>query len=100
MVADAAERLGLILPQPTPGTARKLENLLPPIATVANPLDYTTPLWGQEEAVALTVGALLEDGFDAALMVQDYPIHNPGPSYDPYLADARALRRPASAFGS
>ena len=97
MVADAAEKLGLILPQPTPGTARKLENLLPTIATVANPLDYTTPLWGQEEAVARTVGALLEDGFDVALMVQDYPIHNPGPSYDPYLADARAFARAAKA---
>ena len=97
MVADAAERLGLILPQPTPDTARKLESLLPPIATVANPLDYTTPLWGQEEAVARTVEALLEDGFDAALMVQDYPIHNPGPSYDPYLADARAFTKASKA---
>jgi acyl-CoA synthetase (NDP forming) len=97
MVADAAEKLGLILAQPTPEVARKLEALLPSIATVANPLDYTTPLWGHEDAVTQTIAALLEDGFDAALMVQDYPIHNPGPSYDPYLADARAFTKASKA---
>ena len=48
LVADAADKAGLCTPQPSPCTARELKNLLPEIATVSNPLDLTTPLWGNE----------------------------------------------------
>ena len=93
MVADAAESIGVVLPQPSADVAAALRAVLPPIATVANPLDYTTPLWGNEPEVERALSAALRDGFDAALMVQDYPVHNPGRSYEPYLADARAFMR-------
>jgi len=97
MVADAADVVGIDLPQPSAQASAALRAILPPIATVANPLDYTTPLWGNEPEVEKAVTAALADGFDAALMVQDYPVHNPGPSYDPYLADARAFMRASAA---
>lgn len=99
MVADAAEALGFSLPQPTASTANKMRTVLPPIATVANPLDYTTPLWGNEDGVEQVVAAMLTDEYDAALIVQDYPIHNPGESYAPYLADARAFTRATRSKG-
>jgi len=93
MVADAAELVGIDLPQPSKDIANALRDILPPIATVANPLDYTTPLWGNETAVEQAVTVTLQDDFDVALMVQDYPVHDPGRSYQPYLADARSFTR-------
>ncbi len=51
--ADEAARLGLELPALAPATCERLRALLPPAATVANPLDYTAMIWGE--------GALLRD---------------------------------------
>jgi acetyl-CoA synthetase len=58
--ADEAGRLGLALPPLSPATAKHLVPLLPPAATVANPLDYTAMIWGERErlaAIVRTVGA-------------------------------------------
>ena len=49
--ADEAARRGLELPAFSPATCERLRELLPPAATVANPLDYTAMIWG--DAVAL-----------------------------------------------
>ena len=91
MLADGAEPLGLTFPQPSEGVAKVLKDILPPIATVANPLDYTTPLWGHEEPLSRAFGVMFEDCYDAAIMVEDYPVLVGGDSYAPYLADARAF---------
>ena len=99
MVADAAEAFGVALPQPSEFTAETMRDTLPPIATVANPLDYTTPLWGNEDGVEKAILAMFSDAYDAALMVQDYPIRNPGDSYAPYLADVRAFTRATKTKG-
>lgn len=93
MLADAGEKLGLVLPQPSACTHRELKTLLPAIATVSNPLDLTTPLWGDEENVPKVIANLLADGFDAALFVQDYPMPDMGVSNAEYRADARSLIR-------
>ncbi|MEM7562864.1 MAG: acetate--CoA ligase family protein [Pseudomonadota bacterium] len=73
MVADYADKTGLRLSQPSAPTRRKLTELLPDIATVSNPLDYTTPLWGNTEVMPDIFKALISDGFDAAVIIQDYP---------------------------
>jgi acyl-CoA synthetase (NDP forming) len=91
MLADYAQSLGLELAQPSPAAKQKLESLLPDIATVTNPLDYTTPLWGNTETMPKVFEALIEDGYDAAVVVQDFPpahIHD-----DPglYRNDARSF---------
>ncbi len=91
MLADGAEPLDLAFPAASVDVARTLTEILPPIATVANPLDYTTPLWGHEEPLTRAFSTMFEDGFDAAIMVQDYPVLVGGDSYAPYLADARAF---------
>ena len=73
LLADYAGIHGLTFAPPSEEGAAKLNALLPEIATVSNPLDYTTPLWGNVDAVKAVVSTVLEDGHDAALMVQDYP---------------------------
>ena len=73
MVADAAAPLGIALPQPSPRQAEALRRLLPDFATVANPLDYNTSLWGHREALVRCFSTLLADPFDATLLVLDYP---------------------------
>ena len=44
-----AEKIDLIFPAIDSIKEPKLSALLPDIATVSNPLDYTTPIWGQAE---------------------------------------------------
>ncbi len=73
MVADAATDLDIALPQPTPPCEAALRALLPAFATVANPLDYNTSLWGHREELVRCFSTLFADPFDAALLVLDYP---------------------------
>ena len=49
MLADHAEKIDLVFPLVDPKQENDLSALLPNIATVSNPLDYTTPIWGQAE---------------------------------------------------
>ncbi len=73
MVADAAGPLGIQLPQPTPVQEAALQALLPDFATVANPLDYNTSLWGHREELVRCFSTMLAGPYDAALLVLDYP---------------------------
>jgi acyl-CoA synthetase (NDP forming) len=91
MVADYCEQVGLDLPQPSPQAAQRLAELLPDIATVSNPLDYTTPVWGNREVMPAVFQALIQDGYDAAVVIQDFP--------PPHIhADNTCYRNDASSF--
>lgn len=84
LLADYCHKVGLELPQPSVAVSKKLARLLPDIATVSNPLDYTTPLWGNTEVMPKVFSTLLEDGYDAAIVVQDFPpphIHDDNSAY-------------------
>lgn len=74
MLADLAEPAGLEFPSPQEDTASRLRALLPPIATVSNPLDYTTPIWGNRERLEPVLSTFLGDGYDSAVIAQDYPL--------------------------
>ncbi|MCB1472918.1 MAG: acetate--CoA ligase family protein [Rhodobiaceae bacterium] len=92
MLADHAESVGLDFPAPDADAKAELANLLPPIATVSNPLDYTTPIWGQPEItgpIFERAMALLDA--DSAVLVQDYPAEGLDESKGFYLNDARAF---------
>ena len=91
LLADYAEPLNLSFPPPSPSAAKKTAALLPEVATVSNPLDYTTPLWGHEAELTELFGSVLADGYDAALLVQDYPHPDLECGKQEYLADARAF---------
>jgi len=88
MLADYAERIDLEFPQPTSNTAVKLEGQLPAIADVSNPLDYTTPIWGIADKVTPVFRTALSDNYDAAVIVQDYPLPECDESKPYYLSDA------------
>ncbi len=91
LLADYAEPLGLSFPSPSPSAAKNTAALLPEVATVSNPLDYTTPLWGHEAELTELFGAVLADGYDAALLVQDYPHPTLEFAKQGYVADTRAF---------
>jgi acyl-CoA synthetase (NDP forming) len=91
LLADYAESLGLSFPAPSPATAARVAGLLPKVATISNPLDYTTPLWGREAELTELFGAALADRYDAALVVQDYPHPDLDFGKDGYLSDTRAF---------
>ena len=98
-LADQAERLGLLFPEPSPNTTEAIAGHLPEIATVSNPLDYTTPLWGREEKLEPLFADAFADGYDAALLVQDYPHPEVAFGLEGYRADARAFTAAAAAAG-
>lgn len=73
LLADYCAEIGLELPQPSETVSKRLTQLLPDIATVSNPLDYTTPLWGNREEMPEVFRTLVADGYDAAIVIQDFP---------------------------
>lgn len=99
MLADHADKIGLRFPAYKHQTAEALRELLPPIATVSNPLDYTTPIWGHADLTRPVFAAALADGFDAAVLVQDYPAPGLDESRSWYLADGDAFADAVQAAG-
>ncbi len=72
--ADEAERLGVELPPLGEGTARRVRELLPEAATVANPLDYTSMIWAETERLRDIVVATGSDpAIDQLLIFHDTP---------------------------
>jgi len=61
---------------------------LPHTATVTNPLDYTTPIWGDYERTLPVFKCLLEDGYESTVLVQDYPAAGLDESKPYYRADS------------
>jgi acetate---CoA ligase (ADP-forming) len=96
MLADYGETVGLEFPLPVPATAKDLRTHLPFTATVSNPLDYTTPIWGIPEKTAPVFRTFLRDGYDAAVIVQDYPAPGLDESKPYYLKDSTSFLEAAA----
>ena len=100
MLADHAEKTGLSFLPVDSTRESELAVLLPEIATVSNPLDYTTPIWGQPELTypmfskAITVAEA-----DTAVLVQDYPAVGLDASKVFYQRDAAAFAQAAKEQG-
>jgi acetate---CoA ligase (ADP-forming) len=74
VAADLAERRGLALPELSPATRERLAAVLPSAATVANPLDYTSMLWDDREALEEVAAAVSSDpAIDQLLLLFDQP---------------------------
>ena len=72
--ADEAQALGIDLPALADATRERLAELLPPAATVANPLDYTAMIWGDSAALGELVQIVGEDpSVDQVLVFYDQP---------------------------
>ena len=99
MLADAADALGLELPRPSAVTAESLRVQLPLTATVSNPLDYTTPIWGVPDRTEPVFSTLFADGYDAAVIIQDYPAAGLDESKPFYRNDSISFLNAAAAAG-
>ena len=91
MLADLGETCGLEFAQPDESLAGELRAQLPDIATVSNPLDYTTELWGKPEEMERLVATMLTGSYDAAMIVQDYPVTAPDADRSYYENDTTAF---------
>ena len=75
----------------------KYLELLPAIATVSNPLDYTTPIWGQpEKTEPVFQEAMAEISGQSAILIQDYPAKGLDESLIFYRNDALAFAKAAA----
>ncbi len=100
MLADYGEKIGLAFPPVDPVQEPELTALLPDIATVSNPLDYTTPIWGQGDLTyPVFVKAISAIKADAAVLIQDYPAAGLDASKALYQQDAAAFAKAAKEQG-
>jgi acyl-CoA synthetase (NDP forming) len=72
MTADIAESIDLPLPQHSPAQVADLKTQLPNFATISNPLDYNTSLWGHEDLLTRCFDAVMAGDYDAGMLVIDY----------------------------
>ena len=73
LVADLAQPRGLEMPPLPPAADARLRAVLGDKVNVANPLDYHTYIWGDLAAQTECFSGLMDCGFDASLLVLDYP---------------------------
>jgi acetyl-CoA synthetase len=74
MAADLAAVRGLELPELSPAARERLGEVLPSAATVGNPLDYTSMLWDDHEALEEVAAAVSSDpAVDQLLLFFDQP---------------------------
>src|SRR5215472_9067832 len=82
MTADLAARHGVKLPPLSPAQTESLRAQLPSFASVSNPLDYNTSLWGHREALVTAFSTLMEGEVDAGMLIVDYPPSDPAGQRD------------------
>ncbi|MFK7939887.1 MAG: acetate--CoA ligase family protein [Roseovarius sp.] len=100
MLADHAETIGLDFATPDAAAHDALTALLPPIATLSNPLDYTTPIWGQpEHTKPVFAEAMARIPGHATVLVQDYPAAGLDESKHFYTNDGLAFAEAAAEAG-
>ena len=73
VLADAIEDTALTFPDLAPEHTAAVGATVHPLVNVANPLDYHTFDWGDEAALAETFTAFARGGFDANMLVLDFP---------------------------
>ncbi len=73
LVADTAERHGLSFPPLSQKQQDRLQTLLGPLVTPANPLDYHTQIWGNGTATEETFATVMQSPVDLSLVILDFP---------------------------
>ena len=97
LVADLAAPHGLDFPPPPADLRQRLGEILGPIVTIANPLDYHTFIWGDGPRTTDVFSTML-GGYDAGIFVIDPPRPDrcDGASFAPAI---EAIRAAAHATG-
>ena len=77
LTADLCDELGIPLPGFSKDQADDLRAQLPNFATVSNPLDYNTSLWGHEDLLVKCFSTVMRGEFDAGMLVIDFATDGP-----------------------
>ncbi len=77
-IADYSETNNLELPQLNQEQKEKFRTVLPKFANVANPLDFTTVIWGNESALRACAETMLDSDVDFGFLILDYPTEESG----------------------
>ncbi|MGE3969361.1 MAG: acetate--CoA ligase family protein [Dongiaceae bacterium] len=100
MTADRAQQAGVALPPFKPETHDAIRAQLPVFASVSNPLDYNTSLWGDREALERCFTTAIDENADAAMLVIDFAAPDPEShracvcAMDALIAASRARGKP------
>lgn len=73
LLADASDRVGLVVPAPVPEAVGAVQAVLPDFAAATNPLDFTTAVWGDAGALERVFDGALRTPSDAVVLVLDVP---------------------------
>ncbi|MCV2870711.1 acetate--CoA ligase family protein [Defluviimonas sp. WL0050] len=100
LVSDLAAPLAIDFPPPTETQRKALGEILGPIVTIANPLDYHTFIWGDGPRTEAVFTQMLK-GYDAGIFIIDPPRPDrcdPSsfqPALDAIVAAGRETGKPA-----
>ncbi len=78
LIADYSEINNLQLPQLNQKQKEKFQTVLPEFANIANPLDFTTVIWGNESALRTCTETMLDSDVDFGFLILDYPTEESG----------------------
>jgi len=98
LTADLCDALGIPLPGFSADQADDLRAQLPNFATVSNPLDYNTSLWGHEDLLTRCFSTVMRGEFDAGMLVIDFATDGPV-TEEACMAGVRALLKACTAHG-
>ncbi len=73
MLADSLDQFKLQLPQLTDQQNQTLSGLLPDFASLSNPLDYNTSIWGNLETCTQVFSTMMSGNYDATILALDFP---------------------------
>ena len=100
VVADLAAPLGIVFDPPSEAQRVRLGEILGPIVTIANPLDYHTFIWGDGPRTTDVFATMLA-GYDAGIFVIDPPrpdrcdASSFAPALEAIVAAGKATGKPA-----
>ncbi|HEV8391721.1 MAG TPA: acetate--CoA ligase family protein [Dongiaceae bacterium] len=98
LTADLCDTLGIPLPGFSADQADDLRAQLPNFATVSNPLDYNTSLWGHEGLLVKCFSTVMRGDFDAGMLVIDFATDGPV-TEEACMAAVRALLKACAMHG-
>jgi acyl-CoA synthetase (NDP forming) len=73
LMADTAIGSSVSFPDLSDRQRTTLRDTLGPLVALANPLDYHTFIWGDEEALTATFAAMMSDALSLGIVVLDFP---------------------------
>lgn len=73
LIADAADRHGLMFPSLSSAQSDRLSSVLGPLVSPQNPLDYHTHIWRDRSALTETFSTMMTPSVAVSLVILDFP---------------------------